>query len=111
LALDLNMLSLALLGAAAVAFTRQRAMVLIVCSGLFTLSSGLAALAVCWALSPAFTIALLSVTIGLPFLTLALYAVDLAFAPFCVEMTYPAMLCWLLWPALVAVNFACMLLR
>lgn len=103
------MFSLVLLGAAAVAFTRQRAMVMIVCAGLFVVSSGLAALALYWALSSAFTIALLGVTLGLPLLTLLLYAVDLALAPFCVEMTYPAMLCWLLWPVLVAVNAVGML--
>ncbi len=111
LALDLNIFSLALLAAAAVAFTRQRTMVLIACGMLFVASSGLAALVVCSPVSHALTLVLLGVTLGVPLLALALYAVDLAFAPFCVEMTYPAMLCWLLWPVLVAVNFACLLFR
>jgi hypothetical protein len=104
------MLSLALLGAAAAAFTRQRRPVMAVCAALFVLSAGLAAGTVYWAVSPGLTIALLGVTLGLPLTALALYAVDVAFAPFCVEMTYPAMLCWVLWPVLVAFNFAGMAL-
>lgn len=110
LALDLSMMSLALLAAAAVAFTRHRRMVLMVCCGLFVPTAGLATMAVWWTLSPTLAVLLLSVTLGLPFLALLLYAVDLTLAPFCLEMTYLAMLCWILWPVLVMVNFVGLLL-
>lgn len=105
LALDLNALSLALFGAAALAFTRQRTLVLAVCGGLFVPVAGLVSIALYWPLSPVFALLLLCVTLGLPLLALLLYAVDVAFAAFCVEMTYPAIICWLLWPLLVLVNF------
>jgi len=54
---------------------------------------------------------LLCGTLGLPLLGLGLYAVDLALAPFCVEMTYPGMVCWVLWPLLAMANFVGLLLR
>ena len=104
-ALDLNVLALALLGAAAMAFTRQRRLVLAVCGTLFVPAAVLGAVAVYWSLSPALTIVLLAVTMALPLLALGAYAVDVLFAPFCVEMTYPAMICWVLWPLLMAANF------
>ncbi|MHC4591976.1 MAG: hypothetical protein ACYS8L_04680 [Planctomycetota bacterium] len=110
LALDLTMMSLALLAAAAVAFTRHRRMVLMVCGGLFVPTAGLTTMAVWWTLSPTLAVLLLSVTLGLPLLALILYAVDLTLAPFCLEMTYLAMLCWILWPVLVMVNFLGLLL-
>jgi len=105
MALGLNILSLALLGTAAVAFSRQRTLVLFVCGGLFVPVAGTAALAVYWPVSPALAVGLLCVTLGLPLLALLLYAVDVVFAPFCVEMTYPGMVCWVLWPVLVAAEF------
>ncbi len=85
-------------------------MVMLACGTLFVLAACLAALSIYWGRSPAFSLVLLGVTMALPLLALALYAADRAFAPFCVEMTYPAMLCWVLWPVLVAANFAGLLL-
>jgi len=111
MALELNMLSLALLGAAAVAFTRQRRMVMFVCGALFVVAASLAGLAVWWPLSPAVAAVALALGLGLPLVGLLLFAVDLAFAPFCIEMTYPAMLCWVIWPALVFVNYVGLLLH
>ncbi len=101
MARDLTLLAAALLMVSAVAFTRQRRLLLTVCGGLFVAVVTRATIALYWPVSPAFTVALLTLTVALPLLTLALYAVDVLWAPFCLEMTYPAMICWLLWPALV----------
>jgi len=53
---------------------------------------------------------LLLAGMALPLLTLLLFAIDLLWAPFAAEMTYPAMLCWVLWPVLIAADFAGLLL-
>jgi hypothetical protein len=111
LALDMNALSLALLGAAAVAFTRQRRAALLVCGGLFVPAAAAATAATFWPVSPAAAVLAMAATLGPSVLGLALYAVDRVFAPFCLEMTYAGMLCWVLWPVLVAVDFAGLLLR
>ncbi len=105
LALDLNMLSLALLGASAVAFARRRTLVLIACGAFFMASAALATLAVYWPTSPEAAVMLLAAGEGLPLAALVLYLVDRAFAPFCVEMTYALLICWVLWPLLVLANF------
>ena len=107
--MDLNALSLALLGAAAVAFSRQRWAVLGVCGGLFMPASAAATVAVYWHLRPALAAVLLGALLGLPALLLLVYLVDRLLAPFCLEMTYPAMLCWLAWPLLVGLDFVGML--
>jgi len=99
------MLSLALLGAGAVAFARQRKAVLVLCLGMFVPVSALATLAVYWPLSPVLATVLLCVGEGLPLVALGLYGADLLFAPFCVEMTYAVLVCWVLWPVLVLANF------
>ena len=39
-----------------------------------------------------------------------LYLVDRAFAPFCVEMTYALLICWLFGPLLVLANFVGLLM-
>jgi len=109
--LHLNALSLALFGAAAVAFSRQRRLVLVVCGGLFVPVAAASTVAVWWPLSPAVCIVLLAATLGISLLFLLLYAVDHAFAVFALEMTYPAMLCWVLWPLLVFVDFVAMALN
>ncbi len=105
-AFDLNVLALALLGAAAVAFTRQRRVVMVACGALFVAAAAGGTLAAWWPLSPAVAIIALALGLALPVATLALLAVDLLWAPFALEMTYPALICWVLWPALVLANFA-----
>ena len=107
---SLNVLALGLFATAAVAFTRQRRAVMLVCGALFVPVAGVATVAVWWPVSPAVAIVLLLAGMALPLLTLLLFAVDLIWAPFAVEMTYPAMLCWVLWPVLVAADFAGLLL-
>ena len=111
LALNMNALSLALLGAAAVAFTRQRRAVLLVCGGLFVPAAAAATVATFWPVSPAAAVVVMAATLGPSLVGLALYAVDRLAAPFCIEMTYAAMACWVLWPVLVVVDFAGLLLR
>jgi hypothetical protein len=54
-----------------------------------------------WTISPAIALALLSTTLGVSLVVLALFAVDVIWAPFCLEMTYLTFLCWLLCPAAV----------
>jgi hypothetical protein len=104
MALQLSILSLALLVAAAMAFTRQRAAVLVACGGLFMPVAAAATVAVYWA-APEVAVALLAIGLVLPAVGLALFAIDRVWAPFCLEMTYAGLLCWLAWPALVAADF------
>ncbi len=103
---QLNALSLALFGAAAVAFSRQYRPVTVACGALFMPAAAAATVAVWWPFSPGFGVFLLVVGLGVPALCLLLYGVDLVFAVFALEMTYPAMVCWVLWPALVLANSA-----
>jgi hypothetical protein len=103
---SLDVLALALFGAAAVAFTRQRRAVMLACGALFVPVAALATVAVWWPVSPAAAVALLMVGMALPLGTLLVFAIDLLWAPFALEMTYPAMLCWVLWPVLIAADFA-----
>jgi len=110
LALDLNILSLALLGASAVAFARRRKFVLLACGIFFAASTALATLAVYWPMSPAAALVLLAAGEGLPLAAVLLYLVDRAFAPFCVEMTYALLICWVFWPLLVLANFVGLLM-
>ena len=107
---SLDMLALALFGAAAVAFTRQRRAVMLTCGALFVPVATLATVVVWWPVSPAAGVALLLAGMALPLVTLLLFAIDLVWAPFALEMTYPALLCWVLWPVLIAADFAGLLL-
>jgi hypothetical protein len=103
-------LALALYGAAAVAFTRQRRAVTIACCALFVPVATLATVAVWWPVGPGVGVALLIIGMALPLGTLLLFAIDLVWAPFSLEMTYPALLCWVLWPLLVAADFVGLLI-
>ncbi len=103
--LHLNILSLALLGTMAVAYSRQRGFVLGFCGLLFYPVATLATLAVYWTLSPLLALLVLAFALGLPLLGLLLFGVDRLFAPFCLEMTYATVVCWILWPILVLAGF------
>ncbi|MGD2174280.1 MAG: hypothetical protein PVJ27_02665 [Candidatus Brocadiaceae bacterium] len=105
------MLSLALFGAAAVAYSRQRTLALCACGALFVPVAAGATVLVYWPISPALAALLLAGTLGVSLVGLLLYALDRLWAPFCLEMTYATMVCWLLWPLLVVVNFAGLALR
>jgi len=106
LELDLNILSLSLLALAAVSYGRRRFCVLWAAGVLFFPIAAWASVATYWDWCPLFTITLLALTLGTSLVALLLYAIDVVFAPFCVEMTYLTILCWLLCPLLVLVNFA-----
>jgi len=108
-ALDTSVLSLALLTAAAVAFTRQRRLVLAACGVLFVATATAATVAAYWPLFPVLGVAVLCVGMGLPLLGLALYGLDRTLACFTVEMTYATTLCWVFWPLLVLADFAALL--
>ena len=109
--LHLSGLSLGLLAAAAVAFTRQRRAVMVACGGLFVPVAVVATVAVWWPLSPAVAVALLALGMGLPLVGLALFAADWLLAAFALEMTYATVLAWLIWPLLVGANFVGLALR
>lgn len=104
-ALDLNILSLALFGATAVAFTRQRRIVMVTCGALFAAVTGAASVLVWLSVSPHVAILLLAIGMALPLAGLALYAIDRVWACFSAEMTYASLLCWVLWPLLILINF------
>ncbi len=106
LAWALDILSLAFLTAAALAFRRQRTAVLVVCGAMFVPTAGAASVAIYWPLSPLLTVLLLGVTLGASLAALLLYWIDRVFAVFCLEMTYLATICWVLWPLLVVANSA-----
>jgi len=86
------------------AFSRQRRVVLLVCGGLFVPTAAVATVAVYWAVSPVLTVVLLAVLLALPLVALILFLIDIVFAPFCIEMTYPAMICWVFWPVLLVAD-------
>jgi hypothetical protein len=100
----LNVLATALLAAAAMAFTRQRRFTLVCCGGLFVLIATWTTLAIWWAVGPALAVAILAVLMGLSLLALLLFAIDVIWTPFCLEMTWVGMICWVFWPVLVAAD-------
>ena len=109
-ALQLNALSLALLAVAGVAFFRQRRGVLVIAAVLFFPLTAAATVGLWWPLSPPAAALILALTLGVPLIALALFAVDVAWAPFCFEMTYLTILCWLLCPLAVVLNYVAMAL-
>ncbi|MFO8008474.1 MAG: hypothetical protein R6V05_12145 [Candidatus Brocadiia bacterium] len=111
MAVDLNILSLALLATSAVAFSRQRTLVMVVCGALFVPTQAAGLLAVYWPVSPPAALTILALTLGLSLVCLALYAVDRLCAVFCLEMTYVATLVWLIWPVATAAGFLGLALR
>jgi hypothetical protein len=50
-------------------------------------------------------------TLGLNLCILLLYFIDLIWAPFCLELRYLTLLCWILSPLAVVLNFAGLLLQ
>lgn len=111
MAVDLNILALALLATAAVAFSRQRTVVMVVCGALFVPTQAAALVAVYWPVSRAAAVAVPTLTLGSSLVCLALYAVDRLVAVFCLEMTYVAALVWVIWPVAVAAGFVGLALR
>ncbi len=106
LALKLNILSFALLGLAAVSYARRQFHVFWPTVVLFFPVLAWTTFATWWAVSPLFTVFLLTFTLGISLLALLLFAVDVIWAPFCLEMTYLTPLCWILCPLLVFANYS-----
>lgn len=107
----MSLLAGGLLGAAGVAFARRQKALLVLFGALFVPVAAAASLQVWWPLSPALAVALPAVTLGLSVVGVALFAADLVWAPFCLEMTYPALTVWVLWPLLAAANLAGLAVR
>jgi hypothetical protein len=103
---SLTVTATVLLAATAYAFAQQWRILLVLFGTLFVPAAGAATVAVYWPLHPLLAVVLLSVTLGISLAGLLLYAVDRIWAPFCIEMTYAALVCWLLWPLLMAADLA-----
>lgn len=106
MAIATNLLAAALLLGAALAFVRRRPVLLVFCGACFVPAAGAGAVLAFWGWSAPATVILLALTLGVSLLGLLLYVIDRIWAPFCLEMTYAALLCWVLWPVLVAINLA-----
>ena len=109
--LALNLLSLAFLALAGVAFARRYRGILAITGVLFFPVCTAALLTGWWELSPLLAIFLVVCTLGISLLTLCLLAIDVTWAPFCLEMTYPSLLCWILCPSAVILGYVGALLR
>jgi len=106
----LNLLSLVLLIMCAYAWTAQLTRALIACSAAFLVAAVWTTLATIYPWSPGIAVALMVVTLMGSMTAVALYVTDVVWAPFCLEMTYMLILCWILCPLLVAANFAALAL-
>jgi hypothetical protein len=104
-AAQLSMLSLALCCLAAVAFYRRRRGVLILAALLFFPVTAAATVSVWWAISHVLAMCIIAATLALPIVLIALFLVDLIWAPFCFEMTYATIPCWILCPLGVLLNY------
>lgn len=107
----LNILSLAFFGLAAVAYGRKHRITLSVAAGLFFPTCGVSLITTWWPLSPLVSLVLTGATLGVALVMLALFAVDVIWAPFALEMTYLTLLCWFLCPLAIALDFTGALLR
>jgi len=103
--IHMNTLSFALLALAAVAYARQAPKCLWAAGLLFFPLTGLTTVLAWWPLAPLAAILILVLTLGVPLVCLALFAMDVLWAPFCLEMTYLTFLCWLLCPLSVVLNY------
>ena len=108
--LGLNTVSLALVLLGAVAYAHQRRWVLVTGGALFFAVIAAASVVCWWPISPAVGVVVIAVAAGIPLLLLGLLLLDVTLAPFCLEMTYPALLCWVLSPAGVAANYVALLI-
>jgi len=111
MALDLSTLGLALIALAGSAWVRRRRAVLAVAAVLFFPIGCAAMVASWWPVSPVLAVLVPGATLGVSLLLLALLWADVTFAPFCIEMSYPALLCWFLCPLGIASDYLALLLR
>lgn len=100
-----NALSFALLALAAVSYPRWRRRTLAVAGVLFFPATAVAVVLTWWPVSPLLAIVILAVTLGIPLGCLALFGIDVIWAPFCMEMTYVTVWCWILCPLAVMLNY------
>jgi len=111
MALLLNTLSLALLALAATSYVRRRFAILWGAALLFFPVTAAAAVLTWWPLSPALAAVIVALTLGISLCALALFGIDVAWAPFCLEMTYLTVLCWILCPLAVLLDYLGLALR
>lgn len=103
--LYLNLLSLVLLTMCAYSWSRQLTKALIPCAAVFLAVAGWTTVATLYPWSPTVAVALMAVTLLGSAAAVTLYVIDVVWAPFCLEMTYMLIICWILCPLLVAANF------
>jgi hypothetical protein len=101
----LNTLCFLLFALAAASYVRQRFVGLWLAGLLFFPLTGLATVWTWWPVSPLAAILILVGTLGVPLVCLALFAIDVMWAPFCLEMAYLTILCWVLCPQAVLLNY------
>jgi len=111
LVLQTNALSFGLLALAAVAYSHWRRTTLAVAAALFFPVTAAATLLTWWPVSAAAALCVLCLGVGVPLVCLGLFLVDLIWAPFCMEMTYLTLWCWVLCPLCVALNYVGMAVR
>ena len=102
---DLNAVSLALFALAAVAYTRQRHAALAAAAVLFFPVTSAATVLSWYPVSPMVAVVILLATLVAPLAALALTAIDVVWAPFGLQMSYCTVLCWLLCPMAVFLNY------
>ncbi len=102
---NLNALSFVLLVLAGVSYVRHRGAVLTAAAALFFPVTAASTVLTWWGFSPALGLAILLLTLGISLVCLALFGIDVVWAPFCLEMTYLTVLCWVLCSAVVLLNY------
>ena len=102
--------SLALLALAAVSYARRRRAVLAAAAALFfPITAG--AVLLCWSpISGAAAVLIILLTLAPSLIALGLFLLDFTLAPFCVEMTYACLVCWVLCPLAVGLNWLALLI-
>ncbi len=100
----LTLFAAALLVVGSVAYIQRKRRILAIAGALFfPICSG--ALVSSWGpISTALTAIFLVGTLGLSLFALALFAIDVIWAPFALEMTYLTFLCWILCPVAVILS-------
>lgn len=97
--------------ACGLAYFYQRRITLAISAAAFCYTSSAGMFAVWTSFGNWLAFTLWGATLGLSLCILLLYFIDLIWAPFCLELRYLTLLCWMLGPLAVVLNFAGLLLQ
>lgn len=100
----LSICSAVLLMMASASYVRQERIALTFAAALFFPTCALSLILGWWVISPVLAVVFLTLTLGISLLVLCLFAIDVIWAPFGLEMTYLTFLCWLLGPLAVVLS-------